>query len=134
MVAHILKSSGGESIAIEDADVDEIMKIGGANCKNEITVKDLPMALSVMQTIKAQNETTLELFKKYDVDASGALPYAQLKPLLKEINEGEEPTDGDVKYILDQAEAGPETGIGKGEIKSAIACWYCLCDEGRDDE
>ena len=133
MVAHILKSSGGESIAIEDADVDEIMKIGGANCKNEITVKDLPMALSVMQTIKAQNETTLELFKKYDVDASGALPYAQLKPLLKEINEGEEPTDGDVKYILDQAEAGPETGIGKGEIKSAIACWYCLADEGRDE-
>ena len=134
LTGHILKSTAGDAaIVVSDEDIDEIMKIGGSNCKAEITLRDIPMALSVIEAINEKNAEVGELFKKYDTDASGALPYAQLKPLLAEINEGEEPTEADLQYVLKQAEAGAEVGIGKTEIKSAIACWYCLCDEGRDE-
>ncbi|KAH8050011.1 hypothetical protein JL720_15480 [Aureococcus anophagefferens] len=86
LTGHILKSTAGDAaVVVSDEDIDEIMKIG-SNCKAEITLRDIPMALSVIEAINEKNAEVGELFK-YDTDASGALPYAQLKPLLAEINE-----------------------------------------------
>lgn len=134
MVQQIMAEKNAEAAAqITEEDIDTVMRIGGANCKTEITPAELPLALSVLETVKEKNTAVVDLFKKYDTDESGTLPYAQLKPLLQELNEGEAPTERDIQYVLKQAEAGAETGIGKSEIKSAIACWYCLCDEGRDE-
>lgn len=116
---------------LTDEDIDLIMRIGGDACTHEITSEQLPIALAVMDSIKASNKEIVDLFSKYDVGKMGVLPLAQLEALLTEIG-GELPNQRDVEYVLKKIGASPETGISAAELKAALANWYCLCDN-KDD-
>ena len=51
---------------VTDEEVDLIMRIGGETAKPEITVEQLPLALSGMVALKETNQGLTELFAKYD--------------------------------------------------------------------
>lgn len=115
---------------LTEEDVDMIMSLGGDSVKPEITVDEVPMALSLMAIVKEENKNLTELFDKFDADNTGALKPDQLKALLKEVNENVEPRDEDVSFILKQCEPrGGDDPIQKDQLKAALACWYCLCEE-----
>lgn len=119
------------NLELEFDDIDAIMMAGGATVKPEITAEELPQAVAVIISIKEEREDMLRLFKKYDVDLSGNLSASQLKPLLKEVNDGVEPSDDDVAYILRQCEPyGVEDPIKANQLQVAIQCWYCLAEDG----
>lgn len=119
---------------LSNEDIDLIMRIAGETCTTEITPDQLPIALAVMDSIKAANKEILGLFSKYDVDKTGTLPVAQLEALLREVNGGTDPHKKDIDYILHKVGASAEVGISAAELKAALANWYCLCDEKEDQD
>lgn len=108
---------------VTDEEVDLIMRIGGTTAKPELTVDELPKALSAMIAIKHANKELTELFEKYDKDASGHLPVDQLSGLLTEINDHVPVREADVAYIISQVTVDKATGITLVELKPAIASW-----------
>ena len=108
---------------VTDEEVDLIMRIGGTTAKPELTVDELPKALSAMIAIKHANKELTELFEKYDKDASGHLPVDQLSGLLTEINDHVPVREADVAYIIGQVTVDKATGITLVELKPAIASW-----------
>jgi len=112
---------------VTDSDVDMIMRCGGDNAKAEISAHDLPMALAVVMAGREDSANFHELFLKHDTDRTGLLPAHQLAALLSEVNDGQTPGPSDVTYILNQCEPrGRDDPIPESQLKSAIACWYCL--------
>lgn len=112
---------------ITDDDVDMIMRCGGDDTKAELYYKDLPMALAIMMAVREDSANFHELFLRHDTDKSGRLRADQLAALLSEVNDGQTPGPSDVNYILRQCEPrGKDDPILESQLKSAIACWYCL--------
>mmetsp|Transcript_34214 Transcript_34214/g.60522 ORF Transcript_34214/g.60522 Transcript_34214/m.60522 type:complete len:283 (-) Transcript_34214:44-892(-) len=112
---------------LTDEEIDMLMRISGDNCDTDITANDLPMALSVLMEIRAENHAFVALFQKYDTDSTGVLKVDQLRGLLEELT-GVRITEADVKYILTQCEPrGAEDPIPLDQLKAASACWYCQC-------
>ena len=139
---------------VTDEEVDLIMRIGGETAKPEITVEELPLALSGMVALKETNQGLTELFAKYDTasddgsvffarfspgnvqisdpvvlgrydtDTSGHLPVDQLSGLLTEINDNIPVREQDVEFIVKQVTVDKTTGITLVELKAAIASWY----------
>ena len=105
------------------------MRCGSKNAKDEITTKDMPMALATVLTLKKDQFKIHELFDKHDADASGCLPREELSPLLSEINDGVQPTDKDIDYILAKCDLDGNGRIERDQVKAAIECWYVLCEE-----
>ena len=106
-----------------------VMRCGGEKVKDEITVKDMPQALSTVLTLKKENFKIHDLFDKHDLDKSGCLPRDELSPLLAELNDGVKPTEKDIDYILQKCDLDGNGRIERDQVKAAIECWYVLCDE-----
>jgi Ca2+-binding EF-hand superfamily protein len=112
---------------ITDDDIDMIMRCSGDDTSTDIRAEDMPLAVAVMMAVRDDNANFHQLFQRHDKDNSGVLPADQLTNLLAEINDGIPPNAGDVAYILKQCEPrGREDPISEAQLKSAMACWYCL--------
>mmetsp|Transcript_19170 Transcript_19170/g.60289 ORF Transcript_19170/g.60289 Transcript_19170/m.60289 type:complete len:210 (-) Transcript_19170:231-860(-) len=128
LASDLLKEYTPQVGGLSDEDIDLIMRIGGETCETQLSADQLPIALAVMDSIKASNKEIVDLFTKYDVNKTGVLPVAQLEALLTEI--GGEPTDQkDLEYVLKKVGASAETGISAAELKAALGSWYCCCAE-----
>jgi len=122
------------NIGILDSDIDMVMRVGGETIKAEISVEDIPKALSSVLAIKSENEYFHELFLKYDSDSSGYLPKSQLKGLITEINDGNEPTSSDLDYVIRHFDDFHDTVDGmikEDEIRAAIIEWYFKSEENK---
>jgi Ca2+-binding EF-hand superfamily protein len=123
----------GTGFGVTDEEVDMIMRCAGDDTRAELDAKDLPMALAVVEAVRQDAENFHALFLKHDRDKSGVLPAGQLGTLLAEINEGGAPSASDLDYILKQCEPrGKDDPINESQLKSAIACWYCLCEPAHE--
>lgn len=115
---------------LSQADVDLVMRLGGEDCKPEITASELPTALSLLYHIKEDHQLAHDLFVKFDVDKSNGLPPDQLSNLLQELHFGIPPSPADVEYVLHQC--GRTTSnvepITEEELRPALVCWYMLMD------
>lgn len=130
LATDLLKDS---AFGISDDEVDMIMRCAGDDTRAELRYQDLPVALAVVEAVRDDNEQFHQLFLKHDKDGSGVLPADQLSSLLAEINEGGAPSRSDVDYILKQCEPrGKDAPIPETQLKSAIACWYCLCEPAHE--
>ena len=74
------------------------------------------------------------IFEKFDKNQSGKLEAYQLKAFLTELNDDIEPTDEEVKFILDSADGAVEGvsktgGINRTELTQAISLWYAHTDK-----
>jgi hypothetical protein len=116
-------------VQVLDTDIDIIMRVGGTTAKAEITVEEIPDALSAVLALKSENIFIHELFVKYDTDCSGNLPKDQLANLLTELTEGIIPSDEDLNFIIKQCDVSGDGAIEEDQIKAAIMSWYCLAEE-----
>jgi Ca2+-binding EF-hand superfamily protein len=116
-------------VQVLESDIDIIMRVGGNTAKAEITVEEIPEALSAVLALKSENIFIHELFVKYDTDKLGWLHKDQLKSLLTELTEGVIPDDNDLEFIIKQCDVSGGDTIEESEIKAAIMSWYCLAEE-----
>eukprot|EP00811_Abedinium_folium_P003745 NODE_13444_length_1165_cov_7.260116.p1 GENE.NODE_13444_length_1165_cov_7.260116~~NODE_13444_length_1165_cov_7.260116.p1 ORF type:complete len:209 (-),score=71.42 NODE_13444_length_1165_cov_7.260116:456-1082(-) len=73
-----------------------------------------------------------EAVKKYDKSETGKLEAPELKELLKELNSGCEVTDDEVSWVLEQSDVNGDGGLSAPELMLAIAQWYSLVEEKRN--
>jgi len=115
---------------VTDAEIDRVMAMGdmtkGPN--EEITVDDIPTALSTILAIQSEHQRIDELFHSHDSDGSKTLEEKELRLLLTEVNEGIMPTDEDIKFVIEKC-AGVDKVVDENEIRNAITLWYVLADE-----
>ena len=111
---------------VTDEDVKEVMCLGGATAKPEVTLEELPKALSAVLAIKAENKKLHALYQKHDLDQSGSLDKSQLKPMLTELNDGIIPSEADLDFIVGRFDLNGDGSIGPTELRNAIAAWYVL--------
>uniref|UniRef100_A0A6U4KF53 EF-hand domain-containing protein n=1 Tax=Hemiselmis andersenii TaxID=464988 RepID=A0A6U4KF53_HEMAN len=81
------------------------------------------------QSWLAYQETKSEInavFKKFDTDSSDSLDRAQLKQVLTALNDGGDPADEELDYVLKRADVIGSGNITKPELAMAISLWYTL--------
>jgi len=102
-----------------------------------ITVSEIKTALDVWRAWEQLKPEMDTYMKKYDTNHSGKLEIDQLKLLLTELNEGEEPSDAEVKWVMDGADgiygAAKTGGVNKSELQGAITMWYTHVEEEGGD-
>ncbi|CAJ1404844.1 unnamed protein product [Effrenium voratum] len=64
------------------------------------------------------------LFKKFDPESTGYLEKDQLEAMLSDLSGGQEVTEDDLDFVLDQADVNRDGRISKMELNQAIAAWY----------
>mmetsp|Transcript_41248 Transcript_41248/g.89959 ORF Transcript_41248/g.89959 Transcript_41248/m.89959 type:complete len:202 (+) Transcript_41248:30-635(+) len=80
---------------------------------------------------KAQKKkkTLAAVLKKYDTNSTGQLEVDQLKAMLTDFNNGQEPTEEECQFILRIADTSQQGGINGEEIGDAISAWLVYKDE-----
>jgi Ca2+-binding EF-hand superfamily protein len=126
------------NIEVLESDIDMVMRVGGLTIKPEITMEELPVALSSVLALQSENARYHDLFIKYDTDKSGNLPKHQLSNLLTELNEGVAPDEEDLNYILGQFEDFTSTSdsnshaVNETDLRAAIISWYLFQEEKKE--
>ena len=96
----------------------------------EIGRSELEAAISIWKSYLESKPDIDVIFEKFDKNESGKLEPDQLKSLLTELNDDIEPTEEEVKFILDSADGAVHGvaktgGINRTELTQAISLWYC---------
>eukprot|EP00435_Cladocopium_sp_Y103_P063335 s78_g24.t3 len=64
------------------------------------------------------------LFKKFDPEGTGYLERDQLQAMLSDLSGGQDVTEDDLDFVIDQADVLQDGKISKMELNQAIAAWY----------
>mmetsp|Transcript_7326 Transcript_7326/g.14551 ORF Transcript_7326/g.14551 Transcript_7326/m.14551 type:complete len:206 (+) Transcript_7326:182-799(+) len=75
-----------------------------------------------------------EIFQKYDTDSSGGLDRTQLTNLLGELNDGAQPTEEEVEWVLKHADVIGNGVITKPELAKAVSVWYVHVAEQEESQ
>lgn len=117
-------------------EIDFILKIGDRNGDGCIDKAELKNALICWKRYiqdRVDMETTL---KKYDTSGSGKLEKEELKAYLTDLNDGIEPLDSEVDWVMSEADGmrgGKEDGaLETQELIMATQSWYWM--EVKKDE
>lgn len=94
----------------------------------EIGKLELEAAISIWKGYLESKADIDEIFEKFDKNQSGKLEPDQLKLLLTELNSDIEPTDEEVKFVLESADGAVQGvaktgGINRTELTQAISLW-----------
>lgn len=65
-----------------------------------------------------------EIFLKYDKDHSGALEVAEFKDLLRDFNNGKEPSHHEQEFMMRLADKDGDGRINLGELHYALRAWH----------
>mmetsp|Transcript_68245 Transcript_68245/g.162893 ORF Transcript_68245/g.162893 Transcript_68245/m.162893 type:complete len:208 (-) Transcript_68245:61-684(-) len=104
----------------------------GAESSRKIELSEVKTAVNAWQAYQTNKEHIDAAFAKYDTDKSGKLEHADLKLLLRDLNNNIDPTDAEVQMIMDKAnEKGQsdDNAISRIEVTSAVAIWYQHLDD-----
>lgn len=114
---------------LTDADVDQVMRMGGAIYTPEVTYDEIPQALSIVLALRPESSRIHSLFTKYEDGESGKLGKSMLMPLLGELNDGILPTSEDMEYIDKRFHVSSDEDVDEAQLKAAIEGWYCLASD-----
>lgn len=114
---------------LTDADVDQVMRMGGAIATPEVTYDEIPQALSIVLALRPESSRIHSLFSKYEDGESGKLGKSMLMPLLGELNDGILPTPEDMEYIDKKFHVSSDEDVEEAQLKAAVEGWYCLASD-----
>uniref|UniRef100_A0A7S2NID3 EF-hand domain-containing protein n=1 Tax=Zooxanthella nutricula TaxID=1333877 RepID=A0A7S2NID3_9DINO len=63
------------------------------------------------------------VFRSYDTNHTGRLEQGQVRELLKAVNEGKDPSDDELAFILKFSDGNSNETIDRSEIEHAVATW-----------
>uniref|UniRef100_A0A7S0VGN3 EF-hand domain-containing protein n=1 Tax=Hemiselmis tepida TaxID=464990 RepID=A0A7S0VGN3_9CRYP len=119
----------------------------GPDAKDDtISIQELKVAITSWKTYMDNKPAIDSVFEKYDHDKTGKLEFHDLKNMLKDLNDGNEPQDSEVWEVMrkaigkggdkggtfDQGETSAE-GVGRMEVLYAITVWYAQEDQKQSE-
>lgn len=123
VTALMTKVAAGE--VPDPEDVELVMRIGGDTADHTISEAQLPEALAIVHAVQEEKAHLKGLFAKFDADGTNALDPAELKNLLREVNQGEV-SDVDCASVMKRADHSGDGLLQIPELKSAIAWWFVM--------
>jgi len=127
--------SGGEKPTNEE--VEWILLTADRTDKkidNAVGLEEIEYAVDLWKSYISVKPEFDRMFNEYDKDHSGQLDFDQLKNLLKDLNSGIEPTEEEVKMVMDMADGAvlkKSGGITRTELQGAIAIWYSYTEDSK---
>mmetsp|Transcript_33439 Transcript_33439/g.48884 ORF Transcript_33439/g.48884 Transcript_33439/m.48884 type:complete len:229 (+) Transcript_33439:146-832(+) len=99
-----------------------------------ISMSEMKVALDVWRTWEQAKPEMEMFFKKFDTNGSNKLEQDQLKSFLKDLNEGHEPTDDEVAWVMSTVDGALEGvsatgGINRTELQGVVTLWYTHLEE-----
>ena len=115
----LLKEDLGEE------EIDLMMRVAGKRCDTEITLEELPRALSVVERFRNYHKYLHELFAEQNFDET--VSQQQVRDFLSGL------TAKDLAYVMHQiGDTGP--AIPTERLKAALVCWYYFYDDMHHDD
>jgi Ca2+-binding EF-hand superfamily protein len=105
-------------------ELDFIVKVGDRSGDGCIERREFENALIAWRTYTKEREKLEELIKKYDHSGTGKLEKPELKSYLTDLNQGKEPTDDEVEWVMSEADFMGDGAIRTQEIMMATQSWY----------
>ena len=110
-----------------------------------ISITELKVAITSWKTYMDNKPAIDSVFEKYDQDKTGKLEFHDLKNMLKDLNDGQEPQDHEVWEVMqkatgkgsdgqpfDKSQTSAE-GVGRMEVLYAITVWYAQEDQKQSE-
>jgi Ca2+-binding EF-hand superfamily protein len=107
-----------------DEELNFIIKIADRSGDGCMDRPELQTALIVWKTFTKRREQLEETLKKYDKSGTGKLEKPELKAYLTELNDGKEPSDAEVDWVLSEADFMGDGAIHTTELVMATQSWY----------
>jgi len=117
-----------------EEELEYIMQHADTKCSNgAIDHSELKSAIQAWRVYIKERPAMEEAMKKYDVSKSGKLERDELKKYLTDLNGGNEVTDDEVDWVLQEADVCEDGAISTTELMKATAAWYA-CVEAKKNQ
>lgn len=90
----------------------------------KISKHELKNALATWLAYMQHAERIYGTLQKFDLSNTGKINRGELKPLLVEMNKGEDVPDAVLEWIWDQADVLKDGALNTFELARAVAVWY----------
>eukprot|EP00746_Dinoflagellata_sp_MGD_P026121 gnl/MRDRNA2_/MRDRNA2_161563_c0_seq1.p1 gnl/MRDRNA2_/MRDRNA2_161563_c0~~gnl/MRDRNA2_/MRDRNA2_161563_c0_seq1.p1 ORF type:complete len:231 (+),score=51.97 gnl/MRDRNA2_/MRDRNA2_161563_c0_seq1:53-745(+) len=93
-----------------------------------ISKHELKNALETWLAYMQHAERIYATLQKFDLSGTGKINHGELRPLLVEMNKGEDVPDDVLKWIWEQADVTNDGALNAFELARAVAVWYAWSD------
>lgn len=97
--------------------------------RKSVLADDLEKALSAWMSYKDSCPEIEEVFKKFDPNGDKILDRAELALLLTDLNQGQEPAESEVDWVLKEADVIGQGAISKPCLAKAVSLWYTMVED-----
>lgn len=112
-----------------EEEMDFILKAAdqeGDGCLNK---SELEYAVKAWATYTSQRENMQQKMEEFDANKQGTLNKEELKAYLTSLNGGQEPTEGEVEWVWNEADILADGQIHAPELLRATALWYAYSEK-----
>lgn len=134
-----------EDIIGEDSDprpaaVDWVMQLADRSGDGKLSLREVEKAISVYAGYLQQRDFIDGVFDRHDGNKDQVLDRDELRGYCRELNEGVEPTESEMDWILSRADKGGMTSeagdgtIGRIELLAVVNEWFFMPPDVNDAE
>lgn len=122
----------GEDSDPRPAAVDWVLKLADRSGDGQLSLKEVEKAISVYAGYLQERDFIDSIFDKYDKNKDSQLDREELFGYCKELNEGIEPTEAEMDWIMARADKGGMTSdagdgkIGRIELLAVVNEWFFM--------
>lgn len=130
----------GEDSDPRPAAVDWVMELADRSGDGELSLREVEKAISVYAGYLQEKDFIDGVFDKYDKNKDQVLDRDELRGYCQELNEGIEPTEAEIDWILSRADKGGMTSdagdgaIGRIELLAVVNEWFFMPPDVNDAE
>jgi len=128
----------GEDTDPRPAAIDWVMDIADRSGDGKLSLREVEKAISVYAAYLQEREFIDGIFEKYDKNKDQVLDREELTGYCKELNEGVEPTEAEIDWILSRSDKGGMTSqagdglIGRIELLAVVNEWFFMPPDVND--
>uniref|UniRef100_A0A7S0XHM6 EF-hand domain-containing protein n=1 Tax=Mantoniella antarctica TaxID=81844 RepID=A0A7S0XHM6_9CHLO len=130
----------GEDTDPRPSAVDWVLNLADRSGDGALSLREVEKAISVYAGYLRERDFLDGVFAKYDVNGDQMLDRDELRGYCQELNEGIEPTDAEMEWIITRADKGGMTSlandgkIGRIELLSVVNEWFFMPPDVNDAE
>lgn len=130
MQQYIRTRPGHETRVVTQEEVLYVMKVADRLGTGEIGATEVAVAVATWKALVADQQELDAKFGTYDRDSNGSLTRSQVREVLTDMNGGVTPTEDELDWVIKKADGkadGELDGrVDPGELRVALAVWYCM--------
>lgn len=112
-----------------EEEVECLVSLVDQNKDGRIEKREILNCLKTWFAYLEKKDGVMEMLKKFDLSRTGKINHGELRPLLQELNDGEEIPDDVLAWVWKQGDITGDGALSAVELTRAIASWYVWVPE-----